>query len=224
MEYEHLTADRLKELLNYDPETGVFTWRQRPYRNSRKRPGDLAGTPKGKGYLYIGIGSRTYLASQLAWLFVHGQWARGNVGVANKNPSDLRAENLVEVPTGGKGHDFSSRAGMVQYRREFKENNPGLVRQYGFKRYYGIDLAEYQRMFVEQNGACAICRQPETASFRGEVKWLSVDHCHTTKAVRGLLCSACNHGIGHMRDNPELLRAAAGYLDRFAAPGLREIV
>jgi hypothetical protein len=228
MKYDHLTLARLKEMLIYDPEDGSFTWRQRPFVNSRKHIGDSAGTKKGKGYLYIGLDSRTYLASQLAWFYMHGVWAKGEVGVKNKNPSDLRIENLMELRTTPGSHDFTTKAGFARYGRDYRRANPGAHRASSFRRFYGIDLGDYQRMFVEQGGLCAICRLPETAKSRwnpgGEAKWLSVDHDHTTNAVRGLLCAACNHTLGHSRDNADILRAAAEYLDqhRTQAEPLRE--
>lgn len=229
MKYEHLTLARLKEMLNYDPETGAFTWRQRPFVNSRVRVGDPAGAKKGKGYLYIGIDSRTYLGSQLAWFYVHGVWAKGAVGVKNSNPSDLKIENLVESKRPAGSYDLSTRDGCARYGRDYRKENPGVHRASSFRRFYGIDLGDYQRMFVEQGGVCAICHLPETAKSRwnpdGEAKWLSVDHDHTTKAVRGLLCSACNHMLGHSRDNADILRTAAEYLDRHGtkAEPLKEI-
>jgi len=45
-------------------------------------------------------------------------------------------------------------------------------------------------------------------------KQLDVDHCHTTGEVRGLLCNRCNTGIGQFKDNPNILRSAARYLDK----------
>ena len=71
-------------------------------------------------------------------------------------------------------------------------------------------------MLAEQDGKCANCRRPPEQVHRksGKVRDLAVDHCHETKAVRGLLCTDCNMAIGLLRDDPALLRAAADYLDR----------
>ena len=77
---------------------------------------------------------------------------------------------------------------------------------------YGITEDKYNRMTQEQGGKCAICRLPETVTMRGKLKPLSVDHCHITGAVRGLLCAKCNHGIGQLRDDPEILDSAAKYI------------
>lgn len=73
---------------------------------------------------------------------------------------------------------------------------------------YGIDSAEYLRMYAEQKGVCAICKQTEAQEGRA----LCVDHSHITGDVRGLLCSNCNRGIGLLQDSPELIRNAFHYL------------
>ncbi len=75
---------------------------------------------------------------------------------------------------------------------------------------YGITLDDYDRMLAEQGGACAICGGgPEGGP---ATKNYSVDHCHETGLVRGLLCSSCNIGLAKFRDRPELLIAASDYL------------
>lgn len=71
---------------------------------------------------------------------------------------------------------------------------------------YGIDLPDYERMLVEQDGACATCRSiPDGRD-------LCVDHDHTTGRVRGLLCDLCNRTLGQAGDNPVLLERMAAYL------------
>lgn len=71
-------------------------------------------------------------------------------------------------------------------------------------------LDTYQRLFEEQDGVCAICKSPEN----GRYKHLSVDHCHETGKIRGLLCNNCNRGIGLLKDSPELLKNAIKYVQR----------
>ena len=77
------------------------------------------------------------------------------------------------------------------------------------KNRFGMTVEEYDAMVAAQGGACAICKQPETAA--GKTR-LSVDHCHESGEVRGLLCSRCNNAIGLLMDNPEYCLAAASYL------------
>lgn len=79
---------------------------------------------------------------------------------------------------------------------------------------YGITDDDYLRMVASQGGVCVICKQPETG---GRTKRLSVDHCHASKKVRGLLCGSCNRGLGSFRDDPSRLRAAAAYIENTAA-------
>lgn len=75
---------------------------------------------------------------------------------------------------------------------------------------YQLDEAAYKRLLVVQGFVCAICGKPHEEN---KNKRLHVDHCHTTGAVRGLLCPACNTAIGKMKDSPDRLRAAADYLE-----------
>lgn len=74
---------------------------------------------------------------------------------------------------------------------------------------YGLTQNQYDEMLAAQGGLCAICKTPEP----GRKTW-AIDHCHDTGVVRGLLCLACNSGIGHLRDSAELLLSAAEYISR----------
>lgn len=75
------------------------------------------------------------------------------------------------------------------------------------KRRYGITPEDYDSMLEAQEGLCAICGGGCKTGRR-----LAVDHDHETKAVRALLCAACNQGLGNFADSPETLEAAARYL------------
>lgn len=78
-----------------------------------------------------------------------------------------------------------------------------------YKRTYGITIADWDRMFAEQKGCCAVCGTHQSNQKRS----LAVDHCHVTGKVRALLCHHCNTGIGNLRDDVELLRKAIDYLE-----------
>lgn len=79
---------------------------------------------------------------------------------------------------------------------------------------YGITLNDYNNMRTRQNGLCAICQKPESLKRQGTSKALSVDHCHSSGAIRGLLCTACNLGLGAFKDNVLYLEKAIIYLNR----------
>lgn len=81
------------------------------------------------------------------------------------------------------------------------------------RRLYGIELEEFDRLLAEQGGRCAICQTPAP---QADEKAFCVDHDHVTGAVRGILCRPCNSGIGHLRDEPAIIRAALAYLERKA--------
>lgn len=73
---------------------------------------------------------------------------------------------------------------------------------------YGLDKESYLQMLKNQNYRCKICGV-ESELLKAK---LHIDHDHTTGIVRGLLCRACNHGIGNFKDSVELLNKAVDYL------------
>lgn len=75
-------------------------------------------------------------------------------------------------------------------------------------KHYGITNAEYIKMFEDQLGVCAICGSSSK-------RWLTVDHCHLTGKIRGLLCFACNVRLGYFeRTTIAWKNAMRVYLDR----------
>lgn len=87
-----LTQKRLKEILNYDPETGIFIWIKA--LSNRKQIGDIAGCVNGKGYIVIGINRKDYRSHRLAWLYMTGEWPKDEVDHKNHDKSDNRWQNL----------------------------------------------------------------------------------------------------------------------------------
>lgn len=79
---------------------------------------------------------------------------------------------------------------------------------------------DYDALYKAQDGKCAICGQPPTlkdARNGRTTKKLAVDHCHETGAVRGLLCTGCNTGLGCFSDDIDRIRCAITYLERRGA-------
>ena len=82
-------------------------------------------------------------------------------------------------------------------------------------RKYGIDDRDYALLLEQQDGLCAICRRPETVMHKGKLLRLAVDHNHTTKTARGLLCCACNRALGLFQDSVLVLEAAISYRGQY---------
>lgn len=81
------------------------------------------------------------------------------------------------------------------------------------KKRFNLTQSEYDLILENQNGVCAICKEEEKVidGQSKKLKPLSVDHCHNTGKIRGLLCTACNTGIGLLKHEPYILKAAAEY-------------
>lgn len=77
-------------------------------------------------------------------------------------------------------------------------------------RKYGLNPTEFDALLDRQGNGCAVCRVPFGEHQRGP----QIDHCHETGQVRGLLCTSCNIGLGHTKDDPALQFEFSLYLAR----------
>ena len=104
-------------------------------------------------------------------------------------------------------HQTANRERIRKQARERYRANPAkgveTSRRSRVKRKYGLSLEEYEAKIAE---GCSICGAHGPR--------MAMDHCHTTGKVRAPLCSNCNNGLGRFLDRPDLLRAAADYLER----------
>ncbi|MFJ9710628.1 endonuclease VII domain-containing protein [Streptomyces sp. NPDC101234] len=73
-----------------------------------------------------------------------------------------------------------------------------------FKRKYGLTEVERAALIASQQGVCCICLSAPA---------VHVDHCHETGRVRGVLCFSCNAALGQFKDQPEVIRRAAAYVE-----------
>jgi hypothetical protein len=119
---------------------------------------------------------------------------------------DYRSRKLAEYRSSVERQRRKAKRNPA-YRAKLRHSKRTRSRRSFLRTQYGISLEEYDAMLKRQGGACAICRKRPTER-------LCVDHCHVTRKVRGLLCRQCNFGLGHFRDDPDLVEAAAAYLRR----------
>lgn len=106
----------------------------------------------------------------------------------------------------------------VKTPRQRTEEDRLKVRANWLQKKYGITTEEYDFMCTAQDRRCAICgvTPEESSSGKRKVRYLDVDHCHLTGAVRALLCNRCNSAIGRFNDDPALLTKAVEYLQKYS--------
>ena len=99
---------------------------------------------------------------------------------------------------------------MIATNKKWRKKNKAQQAAYYRKKKYGVSPEDYDTMLEEQNNKCKICLVSFTTLKPHNIH---VDHCHTTKKVRGLLCNLCNVGLGTFKDNTETLTNAIVYLE-----------
>ncbi len=92
---------------------------------------------------------------------------------------------------------------------EYRKNHPDSQRETYYPREYGITIGDYDDMYIEQGGCCAICGTHQSKLN----KRLHIDHCHKTDKVRGLLCSSCNTAIGLLKEDSGIIKNVLKYLE-----------
>ena len=132
----------------------------------------------------------------------------------NKNQANLQTQQREITKPGPLARH--SRANLPLWAKHDMRVDPytsAMGKQYYFERNlrdkYGITVVDYLDLADRQDFKCAICVNVLRMD-RSTV----VDHCHDTGKVRGLLCRACNSGIGQLKDNPTLLKRGARYIEQ----------
>src|SRR5574341_664351 len=120
-----------------------------------------------------------------------------------------KIKNLSEFYNGNQYH---CKECQKERARASRINNPEYHKEYqrkrNLKRYFNITINDYDDLLKQQNGVCTICKEVCKTGNR-----LSVDHCHKTNKIRGLLCVRCNNGLGNFKDNCAILYNAIKYLE-----------
>jgi hypothetical protein len=111
---DDLSFDLVSDLLSYDPETGIFKWKQT--RCGKAKAGGVAGKTKRSGYRSIMINGRAYFAHRLAWLLTTGRWPAADIDHIDGNPSNNRFFNLREA-TRSQNNWNTKRVGVTKTPR-----------------------------------------------------------------------------------------------------------
>lgn len=108
----------------------------------------------------------------------------------------------------------------ARWQSPIGKNKDGMTRTertayahaWNLRQSFNLTPEQFEAMLTQQSGGCAICGGKGPPDKHGNPRRLSVDHCHSTGKIRGLLCVNCNRGIGYFSDRIDLLEAAIAYL------------
>ncbi len=148
--------------------------------------------------------------------------------VANKaryraNEKKWREENKDAAAEYVAKWTRDNRERLRAYHKQWRDKNPDKVKvPYEKKRAqrlkkFGLTLDQFNQMYAKQEGLCGICEEPFKYYALGgpdKKEAVCVDHSHTTGKVRGLLCSSCNLGIGHLKESKQFFLNAISYLEK----------
>lgn len=138
------------------------------------------------------------------------KWYEKNKERVKVRAKKYREENKDNIKERRKSRTAKQVKKTKKYQKEYRKINPSKFKYGTLKFNYGITKEEYDSMLVNQDYKCAICKIDRCTTGRS----MSVDHCHKTNKIRGLLCHKCNLGLGHFKDNIELLLIAIEYLKK----------
>ena len=135
-----ITQNRLKQILDYDPDTGKFTWLIKKTGIKRRE----AGHTRTDGQVTIGINGANYRAHRLVWLYVYGYFPENQIDHINRNPSDNRLCNLREVNQACNMANASKRTdntsgirGVATYGPRYPGKWYAMITRFGKNHYLG---------------------------------------------------------------------------------------
>ena len=122
---KELSQSRLRSLLHYDPSTGVFTWKVAPTKSVK--PGSVAGSKHGDGYIQMKVATKSCMAHRLAWFYIYGVWPREQIDHINGDRADNRLCNLREATNAENSQNIKARTnnttgylGVTLYKSKYK--------------------------------------------------------------------------------------------------------
>lgn len=138
---DNLTQEYLKSILNYDRETGIFTWKKRPAQQIHI--GDIAGSKDNKGYIVIMVSRVKYKAHRLAWLYEYGTWPADDIDHKDTIKHHNWISNLREATKGENQQN--------QVKAKSHNKSTGLLGAFYFKTqnsYYSKIKVDGKQIFL----------------------------------------------------------------------------
>jgi len=129
----------------------------------------------------------------------------------NERKRKWRKDNPQKVKEQDRRGRIAHPERKKEYQSRWCKNNSEKMYALQLKWKYDLTIENYNRMFEEQNGVCAICGETERVHTK-----LSVDHDHVTGKVRELVCSRCNSAMGFLDDNSVKALKLANYLKKYS--------
>jgi hypothetical protein len=211
-----ITIDRLKTELSYDPDSGALT---------RIATGQLVYFERTKNGPRIEVAGKKMYARKVVLAFILGRYPeKHEYRHISNDPMDLRA--IVFKRRRGDGRKDCALCGkdvpLDHYHRNPQRKDlrgsycvdctRQLMRKYNRAAtvsQYGLTEQQFEDMAAAQEYKCQICFRSDSQERYNK---LTIDHCHETGKVRGLLCLRCNTALGKFGDDPRRLLRAAQYL------------
>lgn len=134
-------------------------------------------------------------------------WYLANKELVNQRAREHRTANPELARKHANAHYQKNRVHKVAVAKIWIAKNKQKLAGYTRKSRYDITPQRFQQMWDEQKGLCSICEIPLAPA--------NLDHEHDTKKIRALLCGHCNRGLGHFRDNTEIMQKAIIYVKRY---------
>lgn len=161
---EELTQENLKEILDYNPNTGVFYWKV------GKKTGQVCGKPNVRDYVYMHILGKAYSGHRLAWFYMTGKWPKNQIDHINRIKSDNRFQNLRDVTRSqnlmNKTKYSNNKSGFkgVSYRKPWSVSitYDGVINTLGHFENKEEAARVYDKAAIEHHGQFANLNFPRT--------------------------------------------------------------
>lgn len=142
------------------------------------------------------------------------KWEKENPERTKEMQRESRKRCRDRVRASNRASYRRHKEARTEYSRKMYNTNPDVKkskkdgdRKWRLKTKYGLTVEQFDEMLLSQKGHCALCAKPMSKPI--------IEHCHKTGIIRGLVHQQCNAMIGMAQDDPEVLRSAIVYLNRF---------